>query len=82
MCKRFFEVDERGVFYGLSRFACGQAPCGGEVVYASSKSEAEALYYRYRNGESSLNGTLWLNDEDYPYRNIIHNEGVDFREKE
>lgn len=71
MKKKFWEVDERGVFYELSKFACGRAPCGGEVVYAHSKAEAEDLYYRYRNGETSLKGTLWIPDEDYPYRNVI-----------
>lgn len=71
MKKRFWEVDERGAFCELSRFACGRAPCGGEVVYASSKVEAEDLYYRYRNGETSLKGTLWIPNEDYPYRNVI-----------
>lgn len=67
----FWEVDERGVFTELSRFACGVAPCGGEVVYAHSKEEAVDLYYLYRNGETSLKGTLWLPNDDYPYRNVI-----------
>lgn len=71
MNMKFWEVDERGVLTELSKFACGHAPCGGEVVYAASKAEASDLYFRYLNGEYSLKGTLCLASEDYPYRNVI-----------
>ena len=70
--KNFFEVDERGIVYQLSRFACGVAPCGGEVVYASNRSEAQNLWNRFKNGERYLKRDLWISGEPYPYRNVIH----------
>lgn len=70
--KYFFEIDERGIINQLSRFACGIAPCGGEVVYASNKKEAQELYFRYLNGEHWLKRDLYLSNECYPYHNIIH----------
>ena len=69
--KNFYEVDERGCVYQLSRFACGKAPCGGEVVYAASHNEAQNLYFRYRNGEQTLKRNLWLANDPYPYKNVI-----------
>lgn len=67
-----YEIDYvRGSVQQLSRFACGSAPTGGEVVYASNRSEAQELWLRYRNGERCLKGTIMIEGQDYPYRNII-----------
>lgn len=68
---KFFEIDERGITNQLSPFFCGIAPCGGEVVYAATRSQAQELYFRYKNGETNLKGEVLVDGQDYPYRNII-----------
>lgn len=78
-----YEVDPiRGIVCQLSRFACGSAPTGGEVVYASNSSEAHELYFRYRAGERNLKGTIMVEGQDYPYRNIICEPKYHFNEKD
>ena len=68
---RFFEIDDRGITNQLSVFFCGVAPCGGEVVYAETRSQAQELYCRYKNGETGLKGEVFVDGQDYPYQNII-----------
>ena len=68
----FYEIDTvRGTVYQLSKFFCGVAPCGGKVVFAANHSEAQELWFRYRDGEYDLKGTVFVKGQDYPYRNII-----------
>ena len=68
----FYEIDPiRGGVYKLSKLFCGAAPTGGEVVYTSNRTEAQNLWFRYREGERNLKGTVMVDDQDYPYRNII-----------
>ncbi len=69
--KNFYEIDERGIVTQLSKLFCGVAPCGGEVIYASNKHEAQMLYFRYKDGERNLKGEVEVEGQDYPYRNII-----------
>lgn len=67
-----YEIDViRGTIHQLSVFACGVAPCGGEVVYAANRNEAHELWFRYRNGEYGLKGAIMVDGQDYPYYNII-----------
>ena len=68
----FYEVDPiRGIVCQLSRFFCGVAPTGGEIVYAANRSEAQELWFRYRDGERNLKGAVMIDGQDYPYENII-----------
>lgn len=79
----FYEVDPiRGGVYQLSKFFCGTAPTGGEVVYASNSIEAQNLWFRYREGERNLKGTVMVEGQDYPYRNIICEPEYHINEKD
>jgi hypothetical protein len=79
----FYEIDTtQGIVCELSKFFCGTAPTGGEVVYASKSSEAQELWFRYRNGEKNLKGTIMINGQDYPYRNIICETAYHTNEKD
>lgn len=68
----FYEIDTaHGTVHQLSPLFCGNAPCGGEVVYAANSNKAQELWFRYRDGEKDLKGTVFVDGQDYPYKNII-----------
>ena len=76
--KKFWDVSS-GSVVALSPFTC-IAPFG-ETVYAETRSAAQELYFRYRNGEKSLKRDLWLPGEDTPYSGVIF-ENATFVPKE